>query len=116
VYYSTNLRHVVEISISVVSVSRLMESSSLQVLKIVKSGYVLSPDSFNDCAREGEGMAKRGQDGDRRNKNEAEKGQGKKKEKLTPRSGISKPVESDPSSQATCKKFTPSISPEMVDS
>ena len=115
-YCSTSLRHVAEISISVVSVSLLMESSSLQVLKIVKSGYVLSPISVNDCKREGEGMAKRGQDGDRRNQNEAEKGQGKKKEKLTPRSGISKPVESDPSSQATCKKSIPSISPEMVDS
>jgi hypothetical protein len=41
VYYSTNQRHVAETSISVVSVSRLMANSSLQVLKIVKSGYVL---------------------------------------------------------------------------
>jgi hypothetical protein len=41
VYYSTNLQHVVETFISVVSVSRLMASSSLQVPKIVKSGYVL---------------------------------------------------------------------------
>jgi hypothetical protein len=41
VYYSTNQRHVVETFISVVSVSRLMASSSLQVPKIVKSGYVL---------------------------------------------------------------------------
>jgi len=67
-----------------------MESSSLQVLKIVKSGYVLSPIYLNGCTREGGGMAKRGQDGDGTRERTAE-------EKLTPRSGISKPVESDPS-------------------
>jgi hypothetical protein len=61
VYYSMNQRHVVETSISVVSVSRLMANSSLQVLKIVKSGYVLShlphpflPKTINKRGNEGE--------------------------------------------------------------
>jgi hypothetical protein len=91
VYYSTNLQHVAEISISVVSVSRPMANSSLQVLKIVKSGYVLfassPPYSLRSVKRPREEEMKRGK-----------RKEGKKvEEELTPRSGISKPVEFDPS-------------------
>lgn len=108
-YCSTNQRHVAEISISVVSVSRLMASSSLQVPKIVKSGYVNFQShhpllSVNIVIRGMKGDDERGKKETRRER------------KLISRSGISKLVESELSSQATCKKSIRSISPEMVDS
>jgi WD40 repeat protein len=53
---------------------------------------------------------------EREEREERMRRQGKKKRNANSRSGTSKPVESDPSSQATCKKSIPSISPEMVDS
>lgn len=109
VYYSTNQRHVAEIFISVVSVSHLMANSLLQVLKIVKSGYVLflftPPYHIIHC------------DWPRKQEERREKKRGKeKRRRANTRSGTSKPVESDPSSRATCKKSIHSISPEMVDS
>jgi len=86
-----------------------MANSSLQVLKIVKSGYVLflfiPPYHIIHC------------DWSRKQEERRGKKRGKeKRRRANTRSGISKPVESDPSSQATCKKSIPSISPEMVDS